>query len=131
MSAAAARRALLAALLVWSAGGCGAAGRLVEREDPFLRAEPEATEVRVHVLNRNFSDARLYAIGLSKRIRLGVVQGKGEAVFSIPWDFSEPLRIEIDLLAGPKCVTRAIEADPGDTFDLQIKPDLGATPGCG
>jgi hypothetical protein len=39
----------------------------------------------------------------------------------IPWTFGEPLRIEINLLAGPKCTTRTIDADPGDELELRIQ----------
>lgn len=123
-------RSLCVAALAAAITGCGAAGRLVEREDPFVRTPVAEQSVRLHVQNRNFSDARLYALALGKRTRLGVVGGKRDAVFSIPWPHAEPMRIEIDLLAGPKCTTRAIEVDPGDTLDLQIQPVLYDTRAC-
>ena len=109
----------LAALVVIAA--CATPGRLVEREQPFTR-EPVGEEmIRIRVQNDNFMDARLHAAGLGGRYLLGVVTGKRQAVLSIPWDFSGPLRIEIDLLVGPKCTTPPIDADPGDTFDLRIE----------
>ena len=89
----------LAALVVIAA--CATPGRVEERARLFTR-EPVAEEtIRLHVQNDNFMDARLYAIGLSSRQLLGIVTGKQLAVIDIPWDFSQPLRIEIDLLAGP------------------------------
>ena len=118
----------LAALVVIAA--CATPGRLVEREQPFTREPVGEQTIRIRVQNDNFMDARLYAVGLSKRYRLGVVTGKQQAVLAIPWDFSEPLRIEIDLLAGPKCTTRTIEADPGDTFDLRIESVLPGSAAC-
>jgi hypothetical protein len=110
--------------------GCGPAGQLVQREDPFTRAPVEKEVVRLHVQNLNFNDARLFALSYGSRTRLGIVQGNRDAVFSIPWDQSEPLRIEIDLLAGSKCTTQEIDVDPGDTLDLRIQADLFQTSGC-
>ena len=55
---------------------------------------------------------------------------KQQAVLEIPWDFSKPLRIEIDLLAGPKCTTDTIEADPGDILDLRIESVLSRSAAC-
>jgi hypothetical protein len=66
-------------------------------------------------------DARLRALGLGRRHLLGVVGEKQRAVLAISWDYSGPLRIEIDLLVGPQCTMGAIEADPGDTLDVRIE----------
>ena len=118
----------LAALVVIAA--CATPGRTVEREQPFTREPVGEERIRINVQNDNFMDARLYAVGLGKRYQLGVVTGKQQAVLSIPWDFSEPLRIEIDLLAGPKCTTRTIDADPGDTFELRIEAVLSRSSAC-
>ncbi len=118
----------LAALVVIA--GCGAPGRVVERAGPFTRDAVAEGTIRVHVQNDNFMDARLYAVGLSSRQHLGIVVGKQQAVLEIPWDFSMPLRIEIDLLAGPKCTTRTIDADPGDILDLRIESVLSRSAAC-
>jgi hypothetical protein len=118
----------LAALVVIAA--CSRPGRLVEREPLFTR-EPVAEEtIRIRVQNDNLMDARLHAVGLGGRRLLGVVAGKQLVVLAIPWDFSGPLRIEIDLLAGPKCTTRPIDADPGDTFDVRIDPVFSNSDAC-
>ena len=109
---------------------CGPSGQLVQQQDPFIRTAVGETEVRLHVQNLNFNEARLFAIGLGKRTRLGIVGGKRDAVFSIPWDHSEPIRIEIDILAGPKCTTDVLTVDPGDTLDLQIQSVFERTAGC-
>ena len=118
----------LAALVVIAA--CGTPGRVVERAQPFTRDAVAEGTIRVHVQNDNFMDARLYAVGLSSRQHLGIVVGKQQAVLEIPWDFSMPLRIEIDLLAGPKCTTRTIDADPGDILDLRIESVLSRSAAC-
>jgi len=122
--------AFVAMALGLAGSACGPAGQLVQREDPFIRTAVAETEVRLHVQNLNFNDARLFAIGLGKRTRLGIVGGKQDAVFSIPWDHSEPIQIEIDILAGPKCTTGVLSVDPGDTLELQIQSVFERTAGC-
>ncbi|MEE2847982.1 MAG: hypothetical protein VX956_16065 [Gemmatimonadota bacterium] len=118
----------IAALVIITA--CASSGRAVERGQPFTRDAVAEGTIRVHVQNDNFMDARLYAIGSSSRQHLGIVVGKQQAVLEIPWDFSKPLRIEIDLLAGPKCTTDTIEADPGDILDLRIESVLSRSAAC-
>ena len=64
-------------------------------------------EIRIDVLNHNFSDATIWAvIRESSRRRLGVVTGKTDETYVLEWDFTQPLRLEIDLLAGSRCLTR-------------------------
>jgi hypothetical protein len=109
--------------------GCATAGKAVDA-DPFKEAPKGRQEIRIAVENLNFNDARLFALSLGKRQRLGIVAGKRSAVFTIPWPGPEPLRIEIDLLAGPKCTTRMIETDPGDTLDLIIESVFDQTRYC-
>ncbi len=118
----------LAALIVIAA--CATPGRVVERGQPFTRDAVTEGTIRLHVQNDNFMDARLYALGSSSRQPLGIVVGKQQAVLEIPWDFSKPLRIEINLLAGPKCITDTIEADPGDILDLRIESVLSRSAAC-
>ena len=81
-------------------------------------------EIRIEVRNLNFSDATLWAIGGGMRRRLGVVPGKDDAAFTVPWRFSQVLAIEIDLLAGVRCTTQEMIANPGDTIELQIDVEL-------
>lgn len=118
----------IAALVVITA--CGSSARTVARGQPFTRDAVAERTIRVHVQNDNFMDARLYAISSSSRQHLGIVVGKQQAVLEIPWDFSKPLRIEIDLLAGPKCTTDTIEADPGDILDLRIESVFSRSAAC-
>jgi len=93
------------------------------RGDPFSGGGGRE-EIRIEVRNLNFSDATLYAIGGGMRRRLGVVLGKNDAVFTIPWHFSQFLAIEIDLLASVRCTTQEMMTDPGDIIELQIDVEL-------
>ena len=88
-------------------------------------------EIRIHILNLNFQDATVWAmVRDGHRERLGTVSGKREAWFTMPWRFSQPLRLEFDLVAGPRCRTENITVDPGDVLDLQIAADFFRTEGC-
>lgn len=87
-------------------------------------------QIRIEVINRNFSDATLWAISPGGRQRLGIVTGKTDATFTLDWDFSQPLQIEIDLLAGERCVTAPLQVDPGDVLELQIEVELRRTAFC-
>ena len=88
------------------------------------------TTVRIVVQNRNFADARLYTYRRGTRSLLGTITGKTDRNFVIDWDQSDPMYMEIDMLAGPKCFTREMQVDPGDILELQIGVNFSDTPGC-
>jgi len=98
-----------------------------QQGDTELFSEPRPTTVRLLVQNRNFSDARLYTYRRGERRALGIVTGKQEAEFTIEWGFPDPLLIEIDLVAGPRCRTAEMQVDPGDILELQIAPVFTTT----
>ncbi len=115
---------LLAALLL---SACAAA----RPDSPFTAAQGERNVIRIEVQNHNFDDATLWAVVQNaRRIRLGRVTGKSDAQFSIPWSFSESLSIEIDMMAGPRCLTSSVTVDPGDVLELQIQPVFSNTADC-
>ena len=92
---------------------------------PFSQDPAERQEIKISVQNNNFSDATLWALVRDgRRQRLGQVTGKTEAVFTVPWSFSEPMRIEFDLVAGPRCTTESLDVDPGDTIEMIIAVDF-------
>jgi len=99
--------------------GCGTLSPSVA--DPFAGPEADTNSIRIYVQNANFYDANLYAItsGGPER-RLGTVGGKQDAVFNVPWTFSQDLQVRIDLIAGPTCTTERIPVDPGDMLEVQI-----------
>jgi hypothetical protein len=82
------------------------------------------------VRNNNFYDASLTAIADTGRRRLGTVGGNQSAVFTMPWQYTGGLRIEIDLLAGPSCTTDLVTVSPGEDVQLEIMADFGNTPFC-
>jgi len=98
-------------------------------QDPFSGDVP-AQQIRLNVRNNNFYDASLMAVSDTGRRRLGTVAGNQSAVFSMPMSFVSGLRIEIDLLAGPTCVTDFITVSPGSIVELEIPPDLATMPNC-
>ncbi len=106
----------LAALL----SACASGGSEQGSASPFAQSRP--TTVRLLVQNRNFSDARLYTYRRGARQALGIVIGKQDREFTFEWSAPDPLRIEIDMLAGPRCTTEEMQVDPGDILELQIEP---------
>ncbi|MBT8489275.1 MAG: hypothetical protein HKN72_07210 [Gemmatimonadetes bacterium] len=86
---------------------------------PFTDVGPP-TSITLLVQNRNFSDARLFVLRRGATLPLGVVGGKDESEFDVDWDISDPIRIRIEILAGPSCTTEELLADPGDVLELQI-----------
>jgi hypothetical protein len=105
--------------LLTVAVACATQGQRLDSE-PFTTSTERPDSVLLEVQNLNFSDARLYAIRDGRRMTLGRVGGKQDARFTIPWRFSQELRIEINLLAGPTCVTERLQVDRGDILELQI-----------
>ncbi|MDA1102641.1 MAG: hypothetical protein O2956_03505 [Gemmatimonadetes bacterium] len=108
--------------------GCGA-GRPEPVREPFTASGRPET-IRIIVQNLNFADARLFAYRRGARSSLGSVGGKQDGEFSLPWRFPEPLRIEINLLAGPTCSTEEILVDPGDILELQISSVFSSSSFC-
>lgn len=99
--------------------------------NPFSQDPAERKEVEIRVVNLNFSDATVWAlIQDGRRQRLGVVIGKREEVFVLPWTMSEDLRLEFDLLAGDRCYTERLRVDPGDRLELQIASQPSESAGC-
>lgn len=102
---------------LFALSACG--GMSSSTPDPFL--DGGRNEIRIHVRNSNFYDARISALleGGPRR-QLGSVGGKTDAILTLPVDYPRVLRLEIDLLAGPTCVTEPITVDPGDDLQLDI-----------
>ncbi len=98
----------------------GCAGRAGPGGNPFSDTYSEK-EIKVFVTNLAFSDVTLYGFKNGARNRLGRVVGKQEVVFTMPLEFPTELYFEIDFLAGPKCYTERLVADPGDHLDLVIQ----------
>ena len=90
--------------------------------DPFSgRSVAAPQDIELRVRNLNFNDARLYAVSGGARRRLGQVNALSDQTLKIPWEFTDRLRIEIDLVTGPNCVTREFMVDPGEILELQIE----------
>jgi hypothetical protein len=108
--------------------GCGSSGSSPQG-DPFSGGNRDAT-IQLIIQNLNFSDARLYTIVRGARKQLGIIGGKQDAEFTLPWTIPEPLQIEINLLAGPQCYTREMMVDPGDIIELQISTVFSQSSAC-
>lgn len=80
--------------------------------------------VVVEVQNNNFQDATVWAIREGERQRLGVVTGKTDAQFEIPWKPNLSLRLDVRFLGGGQCSTPTMLMDPGQLYVLDLQPDL-------
>jgi hypothetical protein len=112
-------RFLATLLTALAAGSC--AGLSGGPQDPF--GGQQTPQVRIIVINNDFNDATLFARGNGERRRLGVVTGKTEASYVIPWRLSGPMQIEINILTAGSCTTSPLEVEPGDVLELQIMSD--------
>lgn len=110
--------------------GCGAGQMSPNGGGPFAEAADGPQTISIHVQNLNFNEATLWALSPAGRQRLGVVSGKGDAVYRIAWNIPQPLQIEIDVLSGSRCTTEPVQADPGDSLDLRIQVDLATQQRC-
>ena len=111
---AAGRLVVLAVVLAGTGFGCSAPSQA----SPF--GSPEDARIIIEVDNRNFLDATLHAVWPGNRTRLGTVIGITSANFRLAWSGADLLQIEIDLLAGPSCITEPISANPGEIIVLDI-----------
>jgi len=126
-----ATRALAAGFLLVGAAACASSGPRPTSGNPFAQELADSKQIQIRILNLHFSDATVWVLVRdARRDRLGTVTGKSEATFTIPWTFSEPLRLEFDLLADVRCITEEIAVDPGDMLELQITADPGSDPSC-
>ncbi|MEJ2538524.1 MAG: hypothetical protein P8188_00855 [Gemmatimonadota bacterium] len=86
--------------------------------------------VVVEIRNNNFQDATVYAFREGERQRLGVVIGKTDDAYALPWRPNLTLRLEVRFLGGGACATRPILMEPGQRFVLELQPDLRLNQDC-
>ncbi len=119
------RIAGLALVLAGSGSGCAARGE----GSPFV--SQENSRINIEIVNRGFQDATLHATWRGQRVRLGFVTGTRTVNFMLPWDTGELIPFEIDLLAGPECITPPIWAYPGDIILVEITNQIMNDADCG
>lgn len=106
--------ALLAVTLVLSA--CATRGR--------GGIDPDSPPIVVEVRNNNFQDATIFMTRDGERQRLGIVTGKTDRSYAIPWGPNLVLRLEANFIGGGYCSTRSIQMEPGQRFVLELQPDI-------
>jgi len=112
---------LLLATAAMVLGGCQA-GR--ELNDPFRASGGGGEgEVTVFVRNDAYSEANISALtGLGVK-RLGRVGGNRRQTFTMRLTMTTEVQLEVDMLAGPTCVTDRMPVSPGDALELTIRSD--------
>ena len=120
----------VAALLV-TASACASLGGSRQSSNPFGENPAGSDQIVIHIQNFNFNDATVWThVRDARDQKLGIVSGKSDATFTVRWEFSEPLRLEFDLLASVRCLTEPLVVDPGDVVELQISVDPSQDPTC-
>ena len=99
---------------VLAGAGCATASN-----SPFIAQED--ARINIEILNHNLQNVDVHALWLGRRQRLGTVFGSQTETFMLPWDTSQEIQIELDILAGGECITRQIWADPGDHLFLEVR----------
>ena len=123
--------ALAGAALLLGAAACVSGGGKPHSGNPFAQELAERNEIRIRVVNMNFNDATVWALVRDVRHdRLGMVTGKSDATFTMPWRFTDALSLEFDLIGGVRCFTEALSVDPGEILELQISVDPSQDPQC-
>lgn len=93
--------------------------------------QPESgPPVVIEIQNNNFQDATVFIVREGERRRLGVVVGKTDETFGIPWRPNFLMRLEVRFLGGGSCATRDIQMEPGQRFVLALQPDLRVDQEC-
>ncbi len=118
------------ALALVGASACLMAGTEVSKGTHTFISPDRPQKVRLLVQNMNFNDARLFALATNGRMPIGQVNGKQDREFELDWTLSSYMRIEIDMVAGPKCTTSEMQVDPGDILELQIASVFSQTHDC-
>lgn len=124
------RQVLIAVIMILgtlSAGGCSLGP---SPSDTSFGNDSRNQNIRIFVTNLNFMDATLWAVTTGTREKLGIVTGKRDAVYTLPWRGFTDLRIEIDILSGPRCFTESLPVDPGDDIELIINVEMLNSPLC-
>ena len=80
--------------------------------------------VIVDVQNNHFQDATVILFREGERERLGIVTGKTDQSFEVPWRRQLFLRFEVRFIGGGACATRNILVEPGQRYVLELQPDL-------
>ncbi|MDT8341161.1 MAG: hypothetical protein RQ751_06585 [Longimicrobiales bacterium] len=111
--------ALVAALVAFA--GCASGGRSASTSGP---------PIVIEVVNNHFQDATVIAFRETERERLGIVTGKTERSFAVPWGPNLFLRLEVNFIGGGACATQRIQMDPGQRYVLELQPDIRVNAEC-
>lgn len=116
----------MAAVLVLTLAGCWQG--FGKPRNPFVPSDGAPGELDILVENQHFNDVTIYALRGGERIRLGNVNGKSDARFTLRWDFTLGVRFDISLIGGGSCATRELSVSGGDAIWVRIPPNLSASP---
>jgi hypothetical protein len=94
------------------------------RPDPMAGMDGSGGSVSLRVTNMSFNDATVTVIRSGSRSRLGVVSGKGTALYTVPWAGVQELRLHISLLASGTYTTPPVTISSGERLELVVEENL-------
>jgi hypothetical protein len=89
------------------------------QENPF-RTE-SAARLSIVVENRNTESVLVEVLEPERRLGLGTVEGRGRAVYVIPWPEAQELRFAITPPQGRSHVTTGVRIRPGTEVELWVQ----------
>jgi hypothetical protein len=89
------------------------------RENPF-RSE-DAARLSIVVENRNTESVLVEVLEPERRLGLGTVEGRGRAVYVIPWPEAQELRFAITPPEGRSHTTTGVRVEPGSEIELWVQ----------
>jgi hypothetical protein len=112
-------RRLALSLLLLAVAACAGSGKP-------RPAMPDEDRTTLRVQNQTFSQATIYVLNITQRIRLGEVGPNGTRVFTIPSDLvggGRPLRFLADPIGSNRTApSYELRVVPGDEVNLIIPP---------
>ncbi len=108
------------------ATGCATGGA----SNPFEAGPDGARSIQIQVRNFNFADVTVFALRGSERLRLGIVTGKTDRNFDVEWTVVLPLQVQVNVLAGVRCLYPAQNVEPGEIVFVQVEVDTSNNPNC-
>lgn len=107
--------------LVLAATGCGlfSGGGTW---DPF--ASQSERQLQIRVQNSTDYDVRIDVLAAGRRESLGLVGGRTDREFEVPWARTENIQFRLDPTSGSRLTVGNVLVSPGDRVDLYLQEPL-------
>lgn len=99
----------------------------VTAEDPFGGVENQNAsldQISFTASNYYAEDVVLYAVSANGSHRLGEVAPNEHHMFSMPWKDQTELRVQVEVVAGPRYLTNSLSVYPGHQLEIVIPSNV-------